>query len=264
MSILNNIKNAIGSYLTNPKFNPTKTETINGKTQEVTRYYGGLPSGSAVISGIKTAGIYTGLASAGIVATSAIVAKPKIVTNTAKAVFKAPGELWDVGKDLTNVNSFSSAVDFAKEHPIATGGAVIATGFLVKGGLSNLNTAYNSYETNKSIRQSNKDMLQSSIENDTSSWYDFNKSTIPNIVDDTKNKIDTTIPDAIIPKNKTTSDKTPDTTPVTPQPASTLPTEVTNKSYGNKNISTYRKKKTKHLNTNPITVRNTVNIFNKN
>jgi len=52
--------------------------------------------------------------------------------------------------------------------------------------------------------------------------------------------------------------------PVSPQQAANLPSEVTTKSYGNSNGVTKSKAKRKPLYKSPITVRNNINIFNKN
>jgi len=80
-----------------------------------------------------------------------------------------------------------------------------------------------------------------------------------------KDTIINNIPDNIIPSEPKPSKEVISGMPaIAPQPAAILPTEVTTKSYGSSSGVRKIKAKRKPLNTNPITVRNTVNIFNKN
>jgi len=188
--------------------------------------------------------------------TIAVVAKETL--SNPKPIVKAYVSQADFAQDLYNLGgnfTMSNAGDFAKEHPFGTTvlgtAAVVGTGYATK----NLITGALNFAANQNLKSSIDNLGKSGIDyEDTSKYLNQFKQNIPDIPD---------IP--TIPEDKGEKQTSKDLTP--PMPSGTpLPVPEKNLvSYGNKDVSTTRKKKkTKTLYTSPFRVTNRINIFNKN
>jgi len=189
-----------------------------------------------------------------VVGAASLVAGGYVASNPKGAVSDLntiPKNLSNFGSNIRNIRDNPSKENIVKtfeENPLISTAVVGATGYVAARGAGLL---LNSFDN----------MGKSGINNeDTSGYLDQFKKEIPNNFNiPTKSDIPT------IPEYKSEKQTSQD---LTPPMYSGTPLPVPEKnlvSYGNKEVSTTRKKKkTKTLYTSPFRVTNRINIFNKN